>query len=293
MDLKKIGQYIQTKRKALGLTQAELAERLCMSNKSVSKWERGVCLPDVSVYMELCKILGISLNEFIAGEDLTEDRIIEKSEENLVEVTKDGIKRRAKLKTIIIALCVVVALIGCAAGYYFYPVLFPKTNYLEPMDDGSKEVELAKSWFGIGKAYLYNYSIDDTYKNVGINLSIYEKGELIHKECVAEFPLVVEAKEGFIAVFHDDLDDEAKIMVGGESISGAVEFPMFKELQEIIGASSQSRSTVAEIQCNKEIGLAAFYFEDEILRGYRVEAIEKGELPTQNDYTYYLTATFS
>ena len=43
MDLKKIGKYIQTKRKELGLTQAELAERLGMSNKSVSKWERGVC----------------------------------------------------------------------------------------------------------------------------------------------------------------------------------------------------------------------------------------------------------
>ncbi len=51
MDQVKIGRYISEKRKALGLTQAELAEKLGMSNKSVSKWERGVCLPDVSVYM--------------------------------------------------------------------------------------------------------------------------------------------------------------------------------------------------------------------------------------------------
>ena len=98
MDLKKIGKYIQTKRKELGLTQAELAERLGMSNKSVSKWERGVCLPDVSIYMELCEILGVSLNEFIAGEDLSEDRIIEKSEENIVEVTKNELIKRKKLK---------------------------------------------------------------------------------------------------------------------------------------------------------------------------------------------------
>ncbi|WP_368230025.1 helix-turn-helix domain-containing protein [Blautia wexlerae] len=64
MDLIKIGKYIAGKRKSLGMTQKQLAEKLGMSDKSVSKWERGVCLPDVSVYKELCSILGISLNEF-------------------------------------------------------------------------------------------------------------------------------------------------------------------------------------------------------------------------------------
>ena len=51
MDLVKIGKYIAGKRKALGMTQKQLAEKLNMSDKSVSKWERGICLPDVSVYM--------------------------------------------------------------------------------------------------------------------------------------------------------------------------------------------------------------------------------------------------
>ena len=64
MDLVKIGKYIASKRKSLGMTQKQLAEKLGMSDKSVSKWERGVCLPDVSFYKELCSILGISLNEF-------------------------------------------------------------------------------------------------------------------------------------------------------------------------------------------------------------------------------------
>lgn len=59
MDQKKIGKYIAEKRKALGFTQVQLAEKLNMSNKSVSKWERGVCLPDVSLYSKLCEILGI------------------------------------------------------------------------------------------------------------------------------------------------------------------------------------------------------------------------------------------
>lgn len=75
MNLVKIGRYIAEKRKSLGLTQRQLAEKLGKSDKSVSKWERGICLPDVSVYLELCGILGISLNEFLAGEDIEIDNI--------------------------------------------------------------------------------------------------------------------------------------------------------------------------------------------------------------------------
>jgi transcriptional regulator with XRE-family HTH domain len=75
MDLIKIGKYIAGKRKALGMTQKQLAEKLGMSDKSVSKWERGVCLPDVSVYKELCSILGISFNEFLAGEDIAQEKV--------------------------------------------------------------------------------------------------------------------------------------------------------------------------------------------------------------------------
>ena len=59
MDLVKIGKYIAGKRKDLGMTQKQLAEKLGMSDKSVSKWERGVCLPDVSVYSELLSLIHI------------------------------------------------------------------------------------------------------------------------------------------------------------------------------------------------------------------------------------------
>ena len=61
MDLVKIGKYIAGKRKDLGMTQKQLAEKLGVSDKSVSKWERGVCLPDVSLYTELCAALGLTM----------------------------------------------------------------------------------------------------------------------------------------------------------------------------------------------------------------------------------------
>ena len=79
-----IGQRIAYKRKELALSQEALGESLGVSRQAVSKWERGVCLPDVSLYMELCEILGITINEFIAGEDLQEETFVEKSDENII-----------------------------------------------------------------------------------------------------------------------------------------------------------------------------------------------------------------
>ena len=75
MDLIKIGKYIAGKRKDLGMTQKQVAEKLGMSDKSVSKWERGICLPDVSVYSDLCMALDITINEFLAGEDIPKENI--------------------------------------------------------------------------------------------------------------------------------------------------------------------------------------------------------------------------
>lgn len=90
MNLQKTGMYLAQKRKELGLTQKQLAEKLGMSDKSVSKWERGICLPDVSVYIELCNILGITINEFLAGEDIQIEEIEKKSESNLLYIIKDS-----------------------------------------------------------------------------------------------------------------------------------------------------------------------------------------------------------
>lgn len=143
MDTVKIGKYIAGKRKALGMTQAQVAEKLGMSDKSVSKWERGICLPDVSVYMVLCEILGISLNEFIAGEDIEPAEVVQKSEENLIQVTEDGEHRKSKLKKIIVLLAVFGSVM---AGILIYLLTFknqPRVNYIEPLAQDSTEMNIA------------------------------------------------------------------------------------------------------------------------------------------------------
>lgn len=112
MDFIKIGKYIARKRKELGMTQKQLAEKLGMSDKSVSKWERGICFPDVSVYSELCMALGINLNEFLAGEDIARENLAQHSGENFTGVETQS-KRKQNVMTIFCCILLIVG-IGCA-----------------------------------------------------------------------------------------------------------------------------------------------------------------------------------
>lgn len=91
MDQIKIGKLIAECRKAQNLTQVELANLLGVSDKSVSKWERGICLPDVSLYPSLCKILNITLNEFFAGCHLTDENFKEAADNNLLNALENSV----------------------------------------------------------------------------------------------------------------------------------------------------------------------------------------------------------
>ena len=73
MDYKKIGEFISLERKAKKLTQAKLAEKLFVSEKTISKWENGNGVPDTSILQKLCEIFGVSLNELLSGERVSED----------------------------------------------------------------------------------------------------------------------------------------------------------------------------------------------------------------------------
>lgn len=90
MNQEKIGKLITTLRKEKKLTQKELAIMLGVSDKSVSKWERGVCLPDVSLFKPLCEVLDITLNEFFAGEKIEEQDYKEKADENLLQALENS-----------------------------------------------------------------------------------------------------------------------------------------------------------------------------------------------------------
>lgn len=86
MDQQKIGRFITQCRKAQHLTQEQLGAMLGVSNKSVSKWENGNCLPEPSLYETLCRVLNISVNELFAGERKDDYRQV--ADQNLMRMLK-------------------------------------------------------------------------------------------------------------------------------------------------------------------------------------------------------------
>lgn len=110
MDQVKIGKFIQATRKTLKLTQKEVAEKLNISDKTVSKWETGNGLPEVGLLLPLCNILGISVNELLSGERLDEKQYHQKAEENIMSLINE--KEEAKKKIILTAIIITVTILA-------------------------------------------------------------------------------------------------------------------------------------------------------------------------------------
>lgn len=111
MDQIKIGKFIQERRKEKRLNQSELAEKLDVTDRAVSKWENGNCIPDASNIQELCKILNITINDLFSGcvVDMRDNE--KKLEENLLEMIKIKEKRDKELLILEIFIGVIVSII--------------------------------------------------------------------------------------------------------------------------------------------------------------------------------------
>ncbi len=97
MNQKKIGRFIAERRKNASLTQMQLAEKLNITDRAVSKWETGKSLPDASIMLELCDILKITVNDLLSGEIVTMDNYSKESENNLLEMLKQKQKADKRL----------------------------------------------------------------------------------------------------------------------------------------------------------------------------------------------------
>ncbi len=121
MDQVKIGKFIAECRKKENLTQMQLAEKLNITDRAVSKWETGRAMPDSSIMLELCDILNISVNDLLSGEVITMENYNRRLEEHLLEMKKQKEEADKRLLTIeivvgVISLAVMLALC-IIAGY--------------------------------------------------------------------------------------------------------------------------------------------------------------------------------
>ncbi len=120
MDQMKIGKFIAECRKKNGLTQIQLADKLGITDRAVSKWENGRSLPDSSIMLDLCDILKINVNDLLSGEVVSMDNYDKSLEENLLKMVKEKEKSDERLLNVEIIfgvvgliLCLALIFVGC------------------------------------------------------------------------------------------------------------------------------------------------------------------------------------
>lgn len=124
-DQIKTGKFISQLRKEKTLTQMQLSEMLGISDKTISKWERGAGLPEVSLMIPLCEVFEISVNELLTGERLTDSEYREKAENNIMDLVKENRENKKRLiQSIICGIITVIAMLALAtiAAYVEMPV---------------------------------------------------------------------------------------------------------------------------------------------------------------------------
>ena len=296
MDLIKIGKYIAGKRKSLGMTQKQLAEKLGMSDKSVSKWERGVCLPDVSVYKELCSILGISLNEFLAGEDIAQENMIQKSETNIIEVIRDNINKQKCLKVMKCILLVISIFALSVLGFAIYRLKKPQ-NYISPVAKDSIEMQTAELLAGPDGAFVYKFITTDEYKKLRLHIYRYESGKLSDQDKVEMgFEDIGSPKSGEIVMVPDFDNYVIKLIISGDGSKLSTEIPILENVEdrEYYGRSATEIQNIVDIRYNKQQPLIAFLYDDETMSVPALDDLvnSQTEFISNNDYVYYVAFEF-
>ena len=125
MDQIKIGKFIAERRKGVGLTQMQLAEKLGITDRAVSKWERGKALPDSSVMLELCGLLGITVNDLLSGEVIGMDNNNQKNEQLLLDMAKE-LENKNKVIWHSMWAIMIVSIIGLLGGCFAAAYLIPE-----------------------------------------------------------------------------------------------------------------------------------------------------------------------
>ena len=125
MDTIKIGKFIAERRKSLGMTQMQLAEKLYISDRAVSKWETGKSMPDVSIMLELSNILDISVQELLMGEKINMENNNQKNEQLLLDMAKE-LERKNKMIWSSVWAIMIVSIIALFAGIFVAAFLIPE-----------------------------------------------------------------------------------------------------------------------------------------------------------------------
>lgn len=160
MDQNKIGKFIAESRKAKNLTQEQLAEILGLNNRTISRWENGKTMPDISIFKPLCKTLDISVEELINGEKTNKKDITKSYEKAIISTINSNETTKKKMNKLvkILLLIIFIILVLCIFIITYYQNKYPKIDIynLSPIfsDENKLNEELTLDK-GIYKIYFY------------------------------------------------------------------------------------------------------------------------------------------
>ena len=175
MNVDIVGNFIRKKRKAKNLTQKDLAKELGISDKAISKWERGICCPDISLLKDLSSILGVSVNELLSGEDI--DNLEKERTDNVLidSVKQYTLVEKKKNKKLLIVTCILLI-------FYIFVIIwmylmFNQINYTDGITlETLQNKRSADKLYDALKSYDYDYLRKISTRGIGYKWSIYEGG---------------------------------------------------------------------------------------------------------------------
>lgn len=184
MDNMRTGRFIADCRKALGYNQKDLAEKLNITDKAVSKWETGRSAPDVSLLIPLAEILNVSVAEILNGEKISEEKLTDISDEIIVKSLK---KSKSKIViAIILALIAVISLLGGKPAHHYFSTINEddftaiqrqtekvfRTDGLQFVARAEKSNKIAYLFSNKKESYIMLYEKDEIFENrIELNLS--------------------------------------------------------------------------------------------------------------------------
>lgn len=173
MDQIKIGNFIKQKRKEKNITQNELSQKLNITNRAISKWENGICMPDSGIIPELCEILDITINDLFSGEVVDMKDSENQLEKNLLEMIKqkeENDRKLFRMEILMVILCVLPLVISMTIV-----LVIPLEEWVEGIIIGTSliplliatpfalRIEQTTGYYECGKC---NHKYIPTYKSV-------------------------------------------------------------------------------------------------------------------------------
>ena len=247
--------------------------------------------------MELCGILGISINEFLAGEDISEENIVKIAEDNLIQVAKDSKAKQKNLKVIIAVMLLITVLTVSVLGSMIFRRLSQPRNYMMPVDRNSTEMKTAEILSGVDGAYLFRYSTKDKCRKLTIYVSEYQFGKLVSKEEIfgITYDEMETSPEGIIALIPDFDNFEIKTVLTDSDSKCTAYVPILENVpeREYYGRSATQIEELTPVQYDTEQGVVAFIYGKDGISGFAIDDVTNEEYISDNDYVYYFSVEFS